>query len=90
MSLAKQFEYDSEVRGPHKAVHVRKATIIMDDGDEISRSYHRHVLHPRTKTDGTWGDTDISGEPQEIQDICGVVWTAAVKTAYEAYKDAQE
>jgi len=89
MSLAKQFEYDSEVRGPHKAVHVRKATIITDDGNEISRSYHRHVLHPRTKIDGTWTDTDISGEPQEIQNICNAVWTASIKSAYETFADAQ-
>jgi len=90
MALTKEFEYDCEVRGPYKAVQVRKATIVKDDGEEISRTYHRHVLHPRTKTGGTWGDTDISGEPQEIQNVCNAVWTAAIKTAYETFVDAQE
>ena len=89
MSLSKEFEYDCEVRGPYKAVQVRKATIIKDNGNEISRTYHRHTLQCRTKTDDTWGDTDISGEPQEIQNICNAVWTASVKTAYETFADAQ-
>ena len=44
MALTKEFEYDCEVRGPYKAVQVRKATIIKDGSDEISRTYHRHVL----------------------------------------------
>ena len=89
MSLSKEFEYDCEVRGPYKAVQVRTATIIKDGDDEISRTYHRHVLHPRTKTGDTWGDTDISGEPQEIQNVCNAVWTASIKTAYETFADSQ-
>ena len=89
MSLTKEFEYDCEVRGEHKNVQVRKTTIVKDDGEEISRTYHRHVLHCRTKTDGTWGDTDISGEDSTIQAVCNAVWTSAVKTAYETAMDAQ-
>ena len=90
MALTKEFEYDCEVRGEHKNVQVRKATIVKDDGAEISRTYHRHVLHCRTKTDGTWGDTDISGEDASVQAVCNAVWTSAVKTAYETAMDAQE
>ena len=89
MALTKEFEYDCEVRGEHKNVQVRKATIVKDDGAEISRTYHRHVLHCRTKTDGTWGDTDISGEDASVQAVCNAVWTSAVKTAYETAMDAQ-
>ena len=62
MALTKEYEYDCEIRGPYKAVQVRKSTVIKDDGVEISRNYHRHVLQCRTKTGDTWGDTDISGE----------------------------
>ena len=36
MALTKEFEYDCEVRGPYKAVQVRVATIVKDDGTEIS------------------------------------------------------
>ena len=90
MALTKEFEYDCEVRGQYKAVQVRKATIVKDDGKETSRTYHRHVLHPRTKTDDTWGDTDISGEDASIQAVCNAMWTADIKTAYETFVDAQE
>jgi len=90
MALTKEFEYDCEVRGEHKNVQVRKATIVKDDGEEISRTYQRHVLHCRTKTDGTWGDTDISGEDSTVQAVCNAVWTSAVKTAYETWADAQQ
>ena len=88
MALTKEFEYDCEVRGEHKNVQVRKATIVKDDGEEISRTYHRHVLHCRTKTDDTWGDTDISGEDSTVQAVCNAVWTDAVKSAYETAIDS--
>ena len=76
------------VNGTH--VQIRTATIIKRDGVEISRSFHRHVLQPSTKTDGSWADTDISGESSEVQGICNAVWTDAVKTAYQTAMDAQE
>ena len=44
--------------------------MISEDGKELSRSFHRHVLNP---------DSDISGEPQEVQDICNAVWSDEVK-----------
>jgi len=90
MALTKEFEYDCEVRGPYKNVQVRKATIIKDGDEEISRKYHRHVLHCRTKSGDTWGDTDISGEDASVQAVCNAVWTSAIKTAYETFVDAQE
>ena len=90
MALTKEFEYDCEVRGPYKAVQVRTATIVKDDGDEISRTYHRHVLQCRTKSSDTWGDTDISGEDASVQAVCNAVWTASIKSAYETYQDAQD
>ena len=90
MSLTKEFQYDCEVRGEHKNVQVRKATIVKDDGVEISRTYHRHVLHCRTKTDGTWGDTDISGEDASVQAVRNAVWTDDIKSAYETFVDNQE
>jgi hypothetical protein len=76
------------VNGTH--VQIRTATVIKRDGTEISRSFHRHVLQPSTKTDGSWADTDISGESTEVQAICNAVWSDSVKTAYQAAVDAQE
>jgi len=90
MALTKEFEYDCEVRGEHKHVQVRKATIVKDDGVELSRSYHRHVLHCRTKNGNTWGDTDISGEDASIQAVCNAVWTDDVKSAYQTSVDAHK
>ena len=90
MSLTKEFEYDCEVRGEHKNVQVRKATIVKDDGVEISRTYHRHVLHCRDKSSGSWADTDISGEDASVQAVCNAVWTSDVKSAYETFVDNQE
>ncbi len=85
-----QVEDKIEVVGDYKAVQIRTATVIKKDGVEISRSFHRHVLHPSTKASGSWADTDISGESTEVQGICNAVWTDAVKTAYQAAMDAQE
>ena len=78
MALTKEFEYDCEVRGEHKHVQVRKATIVKDDGAEISRSYHRHVLHCRTKDGDTWGDTDISGEDASAYKQCATQFGLAM------------
>ena len=79
-----------EVVGEHKAVQVRTARVIYDDGTEISRSFSRHVLHPSTKSGDTWSNTDISSESTEVQGICNAVWTDAVRTAYQTAMDAQE
>jgi len=81
MAITKEVRYDKvEIVGDYKAVQCREATIIKEDGVEISRSFNRHVLHP---------DSDISGEPQETQDVCNAVWTDEVKTAWTAFQEAQ-
>ena len=78
MALAETIEYDKiEVVGQYKVVQVRKATVIKKDGTELIRSFERYVLHP---------DSDISGEPTEVQSICNVVWTDAIKTAWTEYQ----
>lgn len=89
MALTKEYEYDCEIRGPYKAVQVRKSTVIKDDGVEISRTYHRHVLQCRTKTGDSWGDTDISGEDASIQAVCNAVWTVSIKSSFETFMDSQ-
>jgi len=91
MALTEETVQDKiEVVGDYKAVQVRTATVIKKDGTEISRNFSRKVLHPSTKTSGSWADTDISSESAEVQSICNVVWSNAVKTAYQAMVDAQE
>ena len=71
-------------------VQIRTATKIIEDGNELNRSFHRHVLQPSTKTGDTWGDTDISNEDARVQAIATGTWTDEVKTAYQTMIDSQE
>jgi hypothetical protein len=91
MALTERFENDKiEVVGQYKAVQVRNATVIERDGVEISRTFHRHVLHPGTLGDGdVLVDTDISGEDADVQAICTAAWTDAVKEAWRLELVAQ-
>jgi|TARA_R100000482_G_scaffold113042_1_gene55608 hypothetical protein len=70
-------------------VQVRTATKIMEDGNELNRTFHRHVLEPSVKNGDTWKDTDISGEDAKVQAICNAAWTDEVKTAFQEMVDAQ-
>ena len=70
-------------------VQVRTATVIKEDGNELTRNFHRHVLEPSAKNGDTWEDTDISSEDAKVQAICNATWTDEVKTAYQEMKDAQ-
>jgi len=74
-------------------VQIRTATVIKEGTagtgyTELTRTFHRHVLAPSTKTGDTWGATDISSEDARVQLICNAVWTSAVKTAYQEAQDA--
>jgi hypothetical protein len=75
-------------------VQVATDTVIKEDGTEISRSRHRHVLQPCTSSkDGdTWThtDTNISGEATEVQAIANAVWTDTVKANYKTFVESQE
>jgi len=83
MALTKTVKVDKiEVVSDFKMVQVRTATVIEEDGVELSRSFHRHVVAPDA--------TDISGETQEVQDVCNAVHTQAVKDAYAAHLAAQQ
>ena len=86
MALSELIEYDKiEVVGQHKAVQVRKATVIKKDGTELTRSFERYVLQPGTlNASDTLVDTDLSGEPAEVSAICNAVWTTDVKAAWKA------
>ena len=74
-------------------VQVATDTIIKEDGKEISRSRHRHVLVPyASKLDGskwTHTDTDISAEFTEVQAVANAIWTDDIKAEYKTWKEAQ-
>lgn len=75
-------------------IQVATDTVIKEDGTEISRSRHRHVIEPFRSTytedsDGkkTWThtDTDISSEASEVQAVANAVWTDTVKANFKTY-----
>ena len=86
MALAESIEYDKiEIVGIHKAIQVRKATVIKKDGTELTRSFERYVLHPgRLDDSDNLIDTDLSGQPAEVSAIATAAWTTEVKAAWKA------
>ena len=76
MALSKVITEDKiEIVGNYKTVQVRTCTKIIEDGVELSSSFHRHVV--------TAGD-DYSNESPEVQAICKSVHTDAIILAYTA------
>jgi len=84
MALTERCENDKiEVVGKYKAVQVRCATVIERDGVEVTRSFHRHVLHPGTLGENNvLVDTDLSGEDVDVQAIATAAWSDEVKEAW--------
>ena len=86
MALTKTLIEDKiEVVGDYKHIQIRTATVIKEDGVELSRSFHRKVLDPGT-LDGSDNlvDTNISSESDEVKGIATSVWTTSVKNAWKA------
>ena len=85
MAITKETQIEKiEVVGIYKSVQVATDTVIKEDSVEISRSRHRHVLHPGTlDASDNLVATDISGEDAEVQAVANAVWTDAVKTAWK-------
>jgi len=81
MSLTKTTVIDQITVQENGTVLYREATRIMEDGNEISKTYHRSSLTP---------EQDLTGVPDSVIAICNVVWTEEVKTAYRAMVEAQQ
>ena len=89
MALTKKTVVDKIEVLEQGQVQVRTATKVLEDGVELSSSFHRNVLEPSTKNESdVWVDTDISGEDARVQAIATATWTSAVKTAYQEMIDA--
>ena len=80
MALTKEIAIDQITVTENGTVLVREATRIMEDGKEISKQYHRTSFAPAS---------DVSAQPQNVQDICNVAWTTEIVSAYQAMLDAQ-
>ena len=91
MAITKETVTDKiEVRETGR-IEIRTATILKEDGKEITRTFHRHAIEPSDKNPETeaWQDTNISGEDARVQAIANATWTDSVKTAYQEMIDAQ-
>ena len=75
MALTKEVVIDKVEILEHGQVQVRQVTRILEDGVELSHSYHRHVLAP--------GDV-LTAQDARVQAVARAVWTPDVVTAYKA------
>ena len=74
MAITKRTELKEEIL-PNQVIQIRTTTVVEEDGVELGRSHHRHVVVP---------GHDVTGEAQEVQDIAAALWTADVISAYQA------
>jgi DNA-binding transcriptional LysR family regulator len=81
MSLTKQTVIDQITVTENGIVLYREATRIMEDGNQISQTFHRSSLTPAQ---------DLTGVPANVVAICNTVWTAEVIAAYQAQIAAQQ
>jgi DNA-binding transcriptional LysR family regulator len=75
MSLTKTTTVDQITVTEDGTVLYRQATRIMEDGNQISQTFHRTSLYPAQ---------DLTGVPANVVAICNTVWTEAVIAAYQA------
>ena len=80
MSLTKQAVIDQITVQENGIILYREATRIMEDGAELTKSYHRNSLTPAQ---------DLTGVPANVVAICNTVWTAEVIAAYQAAQESQ-
>ena len=79
MSLTKQVVIDQITVQENGTVLYREAKRIMEDGNQISQTYHRSSLTPAQ---------DLTGVPANVVAICNTVWTAEVIAAYQAAQES--
>ena len=81
MALTKTTNIDQITVTENGTVLYREATRIMEDGNELSKTYHRTSLVP---------GQDLTGQPANVVAICNVAWTAEVIAAYQAQVEANK
>ena len=80
MAITKETIQDKiEVVGDFKHIQVRTATVIKEDGVELSRSFHRHVVAP---------DSDSTNESADVKAMVKQFHTDSVKAAYKTHKES--
>jgi len=86
MALTKTTENDKIEVVNKWNIQVRTATVIKEDGKELSRSFHRNVLVPGTlDASDNLVDTNLSSEDADVKAIAEAAWTTQVKADYKAF-----
>jgi hypothetical protein len=75
MAITKETAIDQTTVTENGVVLYREVTRIMEDDNELTKTYHRSSLTP---------GQDLTGIPANVAAICNVVWTAEVVAAYQA------
>jgi hypothetical protein len=75
MALTKEVKIDQITVTEQGIILYREATRILEDGEELSKTYHRSSIAPAS---------DLAGVPENVVAICNVAWTPAVVEAYQA------
>jgi hypothetical protein len=81
MALSKETAVDQITVTENGIVLYREATRIMEDGTQLSQTYHRTSLAP---------DSSLDGVPPKVEVICNAVWTPEVIAAYKAEQEANK
>jgi hypothetical protein len=81
MALTKETVIDQITVTENGIILYREATRIMEDGNQLSQTYHRSSLTPAQ---------DLTGIPANVVAICNTVWTAECIAAYQAAQAAAE
>jgi len=86
MAITKTLENDKIEVVNKWNIQIRTATVIKEDGKELTRSFHRKVLTPGIlDASDNLVNTNISGEDADVQAICNAAWTTQVKADYKAF-----
>jgi hypothetical protein len=80
MSITKETAIDQITIQENGTILYREATRIMEDGTELTKTYHRSSLTPAQ---------DLTGVPEKVVAICNTAWTADVVAAYQAAQAAK-
>ena len=74
MAITKRTELKEEIL-PNQVIQIRTTTVVEEDGVELARNHHRHIVVP---------GQDLTDEPNEVQLIAAALWTPEVIAAYKA------
>lgn len=81
MALTKETVVDQITVTENGIVLYREATRILEDGVQLSQTFHRTSLTP---------GQDLTGQPEKVVAIANAAWTPEVVAAYEAQVAAQQ